>query len=165
VKAHRHERPLSVILFDVDRFKLLNDGSGHAFGDQVLARMGELCRRIVRGSDLLGRIGGDEFVVLLPETQHGPAMWIAERLRCLVREEFTSGHHDSRQISISLGVATLNADGNESLLECLARADAALYRAKASGRDACAGDRPGSSEGRAARIVNAPSRMTGTLPP
>jgi diguanylate cyclase (GGDEF)-like protein/PAS domain S-box-containing protein len=152
-KANRYRRPLSVILFDVDRFKSLNDDSGHAFGDQVLSRIGAICKRIIRRTDLLGRIGGDEFAVLLPETAHAPAIWTADRLRRLVREEHGYQLHDRLQITISLGVATLNVHVNESLAECLARADAALYRAKASGRDACAGDRSGSPAGRAASRI------------
>lgn len=145
-RAKRYERPLSVIFVDVDHFKKLNDTHGHAAGDVVLRRVGDLIASATRSADIIvrtntapvaARYGGEEFVVVLPETPGEGAKVVAERLRQLV--ESTQSPYASTQplghLSISVGVATLDAaDADPSAL--IARADAALYRAKRSGRNA-----------------------------
>jgi diguanylate cyclase (GGDEF)-like protein len=131
-QAHRSQSPLSAIVIDLDRFKALNDRHGHQAGDEVLETVGTALRRGVRASDFAGRWGGEEFVVLLPDTDHEGAMQAAETMRSLL-----DGLHVpavTAHITASLGVATLPdhaADGT-SLIRA---ADRALYLAKAAGRN------------------------------
>ena len=126
--------PLSALAIDVDHFKTINDNHGHPCGDQVLARIAHACRDALRHFDLLGRTGGEEFLVLLPDTRLERALSIAERLRTTVAalefEDIAAG----LKVTISVGVAELDA-GDESLRELVGRADSALYRAKGNGRD------------------------------
>lgn len=133
--ARRHQRPLSVILVDLDWFKLVNDTHGHRAGDQVLAAFGALLRRRLRGSDPLGRLGGDEFLAVLPETSAALALIAAEDLRRAISAEPVVLEDGKKiQITCSLGVAELKA-GDSDGGALLARADAALYGAKAGGRN------------------------------
>ena len=117
-------------MFDIDHFKRVNDTFGHAVGDAVLKGLAGAAQDTLRASDRLTRWGGEEFVVLAPETRGDEALKLAERIRERVREEAfpTAG-----TVTISLGVAEHRAD--ESGDDLLGRADAALYRAKESGRD------------------------------
>jgi diguanylate cyclase (GGDEF)-like protein len=133
--ARRHHRPLSVILVDLDWFKLVNDTHGHRAGDQVLAAFGALLRHRLRGSDPVGRLGGDEFLAVLPETSAALALIAAEDLRrAISAEAIALEDGKSIQITCSLGVAELKA-GDSDGGALLARADAALYGAKAGGRN------------------------------
>ncbi len=134
--ACRHHRPLSVILADLDHFKAVNDRLGHAAGDVALAAFGRLVLDRVRGTDLVGRIGGEEFLVVLPETPLREAAGVADslrtRLEALPVELPESG--EVLRLTASFGVAQLlPEEGSGGVL--LARADAALYRAKALGRN------------------------------
>lgn len=130
--ARRHGRPLAVIVFDVDRFKSVNDASGHLTGDAVLAEVAQQIKAELRGGSLLGRLGGDEFAAMLPDCDASGARIVAERARSLVREHALARN---RPVTISAGVSDLQDAGTaEDLLQ---RADDALYRAKAGGRDAC----------------------------
>ena len=123
--------PLNLVLFDIDHFKQVNDTHGHLAGDAVLQRIAELARRQVRSGDLVGRIGGEEFVWLLRGVDAGRARELAERLRESIERESADG--DLPQVTISLGIALLRlGDTPEQLI---ARADEALYRAKESGRN------------------------------
>jgi len=123
--------PLTVVMFDIDHFKHVNDTYGHQTGDAVLQRIAELTRRQVREGDLVGRIGGEEFVWLLPKVSIGQARDLAERLRALIERESAAGGLPS--VTVSLGLALLRmGDTPEQLI---ARADEALYRAKESGRN------------------------------
>jgi diguanylate cyclase (GGDEF)-like protein len=133
--ARRHHRPLSVILVDLDWFKRVNDTHGHHAGDQVLAAFGALLRRRLRGSDPVGRLGGDEFLAVLPETSATLALIAAEDLRRAISAE-PIALEDGQQLemSCSLGVAELKG-GDSDGGALLARADAALYGAKAGGRN------------------------------
>jgi diguanylate cyclase (GGDEF)-like protein len=133
-RAARHNRPLSVVLIDIDHFKNVNDSHGHAAGDQVLRVMGEQCRRHVRGTDLVGRFGGEELLLLLPETKIKAAYEAAERLRKLIEEMEVQREQSKIKVTISLGVA--ERKGNmEELAELIHRADEALYAAKEGGRN------------------------------
>ena len=123
-RARRHATSYSVLMIDVDHFKLLNDQYGHQAGDAVLRRMADILAKRVRGSDVLARYGGEEFAVLLPDTPQGPAAEVAEKLRRLLA---VAG------ISVSIGVAD-NAVVTASADEVVGAADAALYDAKLSGR-------------------------------
>ncbi|MHB1992816.1 GGDEF domain-containing protein [Metallibacterium scheffleri] len=121
--------PLSVLYMDADHFKQLNDAHGHAAGDAALASMGRILRENLRGDDLIGRIGGEEFAVLLPRLDGTAACAAAERLRCVVMQVRSAG----QALSISIGVAARNDE--TSLEPLLARADQALSAAKRGGRN------------------------------
>jgi len=133
--ARRHRRPLSVILADLDWFKQVNDTHGHRAGDRALESFGALLHLRLRGSDPVGRLGGDEFLIVLPETSVMMALHAAEGLRRSLAEHplELEGGLDLR-LTCSLGVAELK-DGDSDGGALLARADAALYGAKAGGRD------------------------------
>lgn len=133
-RAHRHGRPLVMCIIDVDLFKPVNDRFGHVAGDGVLRQLAGVVRGYVRGEDIAARIGGEEFAVLLPESDLASARVFAERLReAVAASEFVLGG-ESRQITISVGIAGLNPQRAERgpLMEA---ADAALYRAKEAGRN------------------------------
>ena len=133
--ARRHHRPLSVILADLDWFKQVNDTHGHRTGDRALEAFGTLLQHRLRGSDPVGRLGGDEFLIVLPETSVMMALTAAEGLRRALSEfALPLDEGQSLRLSCSLGVAELkpmDTDGGA----LLARADAALYGAKAGGRN------------------------------
>lgn len=136
--AVRHGRPLSLIIADLDLFKLVNDRYGHATGDRVLEAVGGAFLKIRRRGDTVARIGGEEFAVLLPETDLTEAVHAAERLRVAVAALSFSGEAAPRQFSItmSFGVATLPGTGDLSPQRLFEQADAAMYRAKRAGRNA-----------------------------
>jgi diguanylate cyclase (GGDEF)-like protein len=134
--ARRYRRPLSLVLADLDHFKNVNDRFGHATGDQALKTFSSLVTKRLRASDLVGRIGGEEFLVVLPETSGIEAVNVAEDLRkALASEPILPGAGgDPFHLTCCFGVAQLqNRDINGGSL--LARADVALYRAKALGRN------------------------------
>jgi diguanylate cyclase (GGDEF)-like protein len=127
--ATRHDRPLSIVLVDIDRFKAVNDSHGHARGDAVLARVAHRLQRVLREEDYAGRWGGEEFLVLLPDVEEDGAQASAERLRASVANRPVAG----LRVTVSAGCATWGA--GESPDDLLRRADAALYAAKRGGRD------------------------------
>lgn len=129
-RAQRYGRPIGVVVADVDHFKQVNDRHGHATGDAVLREFAQLLRRNVRADDIVARWGGEEFVVVAPESDEPGAAALAEKLRAAV-----AGHGFGlpAPLSASFGAATL-AEG-EDLDGAVARADAALYGAKAGGRN------------------------------
>lgn len=132
--ARRYRRFLSAIMLDVDLFKQVNDTHGHAVGDQVLQAVAECCRQATRKVDVLGRYGGEEFAIVLPETDLAAACQIAERLRQVIAEQTIDTSAGPLKVTASLGVSTL--DGECSRPETLlAAADQALYVAKRSGRN------------------------------
>ena len=133
--ARRFSLPLSALMIDVDHFKDVNDRYGHAIGDRVLRGVADRCRSALRSIDLLGRYGGEEFAILLPGTTlDSAARILAERIRRAVAEEPIATDAGPVQVTISLGVAELNAATND-LAALLKRADAALYEAKLLGRN------------------------------
>ena len=139
-RALRSGAPLSLCLFDADHFKGINDQFGHVAGDHVLTAMAQAAKGALRASDLLGRLGGEEFAILLPDTDLAGALVVAERVRAAVAAtEVQSGEVPSAQVAapirvtISLGVAERR--GDESIETLLKRADRALYVAKDQGRD------------------------------
>ena len=130
LRAARYGRSFAVIMLDIDRFKNLNDAHGHAAGDGVLVDLAQRLRRLLRATDSVVRWGGEEFLILAPETRLDAALELAESLRRRVAAESMGGGH---RVTISLGVATYHdGDVTAGLIE---RADAALYRAKRGGRD------------------------------
>lgn len=132
--ARRHRSALSCITFDLDHFKSVNDTYGHAAGDQVLSAVSQLVAGQLRRTDLFGRLGGEEFAVLLPHTDQHRAYDAAEKLRTTIRTLKIPGSHPPIAVSASLGVASLDPVGDDidSLLQ---KADEALYAAKRAGRN------------------------------
>jgi diguanylate cyclase (GGDEF)-like protein len=130
----RYGRPCTLLLIDVDHFKSTNDHYGHAAGDIVLMTIVSICRRTLRESDLIGRIGGDEFAALLPETSVAMALVTAERLRAAVQGERLVSDGHELMLSVSVGVAALD-ESSRSLDAILKKADRALYEAKDRGRN------------------------------
>jgi diguanylate cyclase (GGDEF)-like protein len=131
-RAERNETPTSVIEVDVDRFKELNDRLGHPAGDEVLQRVARVLRTETRQTDVVARVGGDEFAVLLPQASETEAQQIAERLRAAVQAELDALGTGA---ALSVGVATTPGPPQLSFAELWAAADAAMYEAKRSGGD------------------------------
>lgn len=127
------ERPVSVIIADVDRFKSINDTHGHVVGDKVLQGITGRLRSAAGRGDVIGRYGGDEFLIILKNTESKTALRVAERMRARLKDQPFEFAGHSIHVTLSAGVATARADDSrESLIES---ADAALYRAKRAGRD------------------------------
>lgn len=135
-RARRFGRPLSFLFFDGDRFKKVNDTYGHATGDVVLRELGERARSVLRAGDTLGRFGGEEFLVLLPETHPEEARIVAERLRCAVAALPLATHEVvyGVAVTVSIGVATYPTDG-ATANDVREQADQAMYWAKRLGRN------------------------------
>lgn len=133
-RAARYGRPLSIIVIDLDHFKYVNDTFGHAAGDTVLRQLARIIVVTMREGDVIGRVGGEEFAVLLPETNLDGAVASAERLRQRVGSHVFRHQDTSIQVTISLGVAQHSAQYSkwEAFFEA---ADKALYEAKANGRN------------------------------
>ncbi len=138
-RARRYKRALALILFDIDRFKSVNDGHGHLIGDQVLRTMASTVSKAIRTSDLICRYGGDEFLLLMPEAGRDQALGMAERLRQKTSEMVIVTAGGQLHLTISAGVAVLLREADETLEKLVARADAAMYEAKAAGRDKISG--------------------------
>lgn len=134
--ALRHRHDLSCIVLDVDHFKRVNDTFGHAAGDEVLKAVAATCRANLRASDLFGRLGGEEFAVLLPHVGAEDAMKAAEKLRAGIAARPIDGDFGTLEVTASFGCSALSIIGRD-IETLLAQADAAMYRAKASGRNRC----------------------------
>ena len=132
-RADRYGRPLTVAMLDADHFKRVNDSYGHQVGDDVLRELADRCRRTLRSNDVLGRYGGEEFVIVFPETGLDEARVVAERLRGAIAERPVSTGDLSLPVTVSIGLATSSRGQTPDSL--LARADAALYAAKRGGRN------------------------------
>ena len=139
VRAVRTQSPLAIAMMDIDKFKNVNDTYGHLVGDQVLKEIANTLNTLLRDYDLAGRFGGEEFSLLLPQTRAVDAFRIAERVRAniaglsIIAPGATGG--ERVQVTVSIGVAALDSGSKRELSELVAAADAALYRAKAGGRD------------------------------
>jgi diguanylate cyclase (GGDEF)-like protein len=133
-RSKRHDRPLSVLMIDVDDLKSYNDALGHQAGDQILKEIAWLLKRSLRNCDFVARYGGDEFGVILVETKKADAVETAKRLSHLVQEIRLQdrGISAHRAVTISIGVASAPTDGEE-VRELVAKADRALYEAKTAG--------------------------------
>lgn len=132
--ARRHQRALAIILADLDHFKGINDTHGHAAGDHVLRVFGGLLLGRLRGTDHVGRLGGEEFLLVLPETTAAMAKGVAEKLRLALEQERIAHQGQAVRVTCSLGVAQF-VPGDPDGGAMLARADAALYLAKSGGRN------------------------------
>jgi diguanylate cyclase (GGDEF)-like protein len=133
-KASRYQTPLSVLIMDVDHFKRVNDTYGHQVGDIVLIAVAQILRQSVRETDLIGRYGGEEFVVLLPHTEMEQAVAVAEKIRKAVSEKLI-GEMDGKAVTISIGVAGMDGVEARNVDDLIRHADGALYRAKEEGRN------------------------------
>lgn len=129
----RHGHPCSLVLFDLDHFKQINDRYGHAVGDEVLVAFSRLIEGLLRQGDLLGRYGGEEFVIVLPMTERDAALQLAERLRDALAAKPLLERPEPLTVTASFGVAQLSP--GEDVDAWLVRADQALYRAKQHGRN------------------------------
>lgn len=140
MRSRRYQAPLSITLIDVDHFKHINDQYGHAAGDEVLKLLSQKISALLREHDLLARIGGEEFAILMPSTGLAGAALMAERLRLAIAEEASAVAGLMLHLRFSAGVTQLK-DQDQSIEDCLRRADEAMYKAKQAGRDrveACA---------------------------
>jgi diguanylate cyclase (GGDEF)-like protein len=140
-RAERHARPLAVGMLDADHFKNVNDSYGHQTGDEVLRTISERCRKILRSNDVFGRYGGEEFVIVFPETKLEEAGAIAERLRAAVADDPIQVGDKALGVTVSIGLAA-HAPGQD-LDKLFQRADAALYTAKQDGRNLVRPSAPG----------------------
>ena len=131
--AHRHGTPLSLLVMDIDHFKSVNDRYGHTMGDCALRHVADCAVSCIRGSDMLFRYGGEEFVVLASNTEWFGGLMLAERLRTAIEAMECTGNEVHLRLTVSLGVSMLEADDDPTAL--FARADRALYQAKLKGRN------------------------------
>jgi diguanylate cyclase (GGDEF)-like protein len=132
-RARRYRRPLSLLMIDIDHFKSVNDLHGHDVGDRILIEVAQICRDLVRGADIVARLGGEEFAALLPETRLDDAGILAERLRRAVSE--MSLEHGAGVLRVGISIGVSEASPTTDIPALLKQADQALYEAKRAGRD------------------------------
>lgn len=133
----RYNHPISLMVIDADHFKAVNDTYGHDAGDEVLKNLAKTLTAVARSTDIVARFGGEEFIILLPETESAGAVQLAERVRSRIEKAGTSGA-DEIAITVSIGVASYN--GGDDFDALFRRADKALYAAKESGRNRVVND-------------------------
>jgi diguanylate cyclase (GGDEF)-like protein len=138
-RSQRHKRPLAVILFDIDRFKVINDERGHLCGDHVLRELADRLHGVIRAEELLARYGGEEFTMVLPECSHANAVAVADRIRALVAGRPFRFDDEDFTVTISAGVASTQGDEAVTTAELIDHADVKLYEAKNAGRNRVAG--------------------------
>jgi diguanylate cyclase (GGDEF)-like protein len=134
-RTNRYGEPFSLMLFDIDNFKALNDAYGHQAGDEVLSQLAGILKSVARGTDIIVRYGGEEFIIVLPSTPEEEAVFLADRIRAAVQDfSFKGNGTESLKITLSGGIASYpkNAGDSKSLLNA---ADRALYEAKFSGKN------------------------------
>lgn len=134
----RHSVSMSILIFDLDYLKKINDTYGHHAGDEVILAIGNVCRSELRKTDTACRFGGDEFVIALPNTESEQAMQFADRLRGCFNRELSRFSDDSITATVSIGVATMMSE-DRSYEDTLKRADSALYEAKRCGKNQVVG--------------------------
>lgn len=134
IRSRRYNHPLAFLMVDVDYFKTVNDTHGHHVGDCALKALTSLGTEVLRKTDLFGRLGGEEFAVILPETSQEQAIVAAERLRSEIENMEIQINQQKLQITISIGMTMLQAK-DEAIEKIMQRADAALYKAKGAGRN------------------------------
>jgi len=133
--SQRYKRTLSLLIFDLDHFKKINDEHGHRAGDAVLRTIAENIAKAMRGGDVFARIGGEEFACLLRETDHPSGMRFADRLRKLVRGSKVRWGTTEIEVTVSIGIATFDGANFEDPDALMQAADQRLYAAKNGGRD------------------------------
>jgi diguanylate cyclase (GGDEF)-like protein len=133
-RSQRYMRPLSLLMLDIDQFRAVNDRLGHAAGDRVLQNVAAICRAEKRDSDVVARVGDEEFAVLLPETAESAALQFAERLRAQVRDSTPLGSGENVSVTVSIGIAgaSVRTSGIQALIR---QAEQARYEAKRTGGD------------------------------
>jgi diguanylate cyclase (GGDEF)-like protein/PAS domain S-box-containing protein len=134
LRSHRYQHELAAVMLDIDHFKTINDTHGHFVGDQMLIAMSRATEGLLRGTDILGRWGGEEFVILMPETPLGGAAILAERLREQLAQLAVDTPAGTLHFTISAGVAA-RSEPDAGITDILQRADSALYTAKHHGRN------------------------------
>lgn len=134
--ALRHQHDIACIVLDVDHFKSVNDTHGHAAGDEVLKNVAATCKGALRAGDLLGRLGGEEFAILLPHVDREGALAVAEKVRALIAAQTVRAGDHKLNVTASFGVSALSIIGKD-IETLLAQADAAMYKAKHTGRNRC----------------------------
>jgi diguanylate cyclase (GGDEF)-like protein len=132
-RANRRQHPLSVLMIDVDNFKIINDTRGHDYGDTVLRKVAATLRKICRSEDVISRYGGDEFMILLPETASDGSVLLAERIRKTF--ETTQNSEGGKFATVSIGIASYPISPAHNIEDLIKLADQALYRAKEAGRN------------------------------
>ncbi|GAB5459662.1 MAG: sensor domain-containing diguanylate cyclase [Henriciella sp.] len=133
-RSKRDYTSLTTLMLDIDHFKSVNDDHGHAMGDQVLAKLVAVSANMLRQEDLVGRLGGEEFGIVLVDTDAAGAAKVAERIRGAIKQFTFPGDMGPFSVTVSIGISQLD-HGDSSINEALERADNALYKAKRSGRD------------------------------
>ena len=134
-RAQREQQPLSLILADLDRFKKVNDSYGHVVGDQVLVEVARRMRNCLRSYDSIGRYGGEEFLIVLPNSDDSQAIQLAERIQFAVSSECFRFHHLDLTVTVSQGVVTWHEPDDIPVEGLIQVVDQALYRVKHNGRD------------------------------
>lgn len=134
-RVQRYQRPMSLLMMDIDHFKRINDRWGHPVGDEVLRSFASRCEGAMRENDKIGRWGGEEFVMLLPETEQPEAVEVANRLRSLTSSMAIPSHSGDNMIHVTVSIGIASTGAGDTVETLLARADHALYDAKTSGRD------------------------------
>jgi diguanylate cyclase (GGDEF)-like protein len=134
-RSLRYRKNLSFLMLDIDHFKAVNDTYGHAVGDEVLKHFTSICLNMARSLDVIARIGGEEFVVMLPETDAQGAYIFAERFRKSIEQSSVKVDEHVLKYSVSIGISVLHVDEDTDVGDIIKRADEALYRAKESGRN------------------------------
>jgi len=137
-RSRRYGRELSLLIYDIDHFKNINDSFGHLAGDFILKSMSEVVKAHVRREDFLARYGGEEFAIILPEIDHDRAMMMGEKIRRLVQEHTFNFEGTAIPVTVSVGVATLDDSMSEGL-DFIKQADGKLYIAKGAGRNRVSG--------------------------
>ena len=133
--SQRYKRPLSLLLFDIDFFKKVNDTHGHRAGDAVLRTMSEAVSKALRGGDVFARIGGEEFACILRETDHSASIRFGDRLRKIIRAAKVRWGAIEIEITVSIGISTFDGSNYTDTDAAMQAADERLYAAKAGGRD------------------------------
>ena len=132
MRSQRYQRPLSVAILDIDHFKNINDTYGHLTGDKILRELADYCKTNIRRTDFIARWGGEEFIILLPETNINGSETVAKKLNETIKK---IKEKDLPSITISLGVTTYRDTDDGNINKTLKRVDEALYIAKDTGRD------------------------------
>ena len=132
-RSLRDQTSFSLLMIDIDNFKQINDNYGHSFGDAVIRKISESIFAVARGTDHIGRYGGEEFIMALPSTTYTQLPWVAERVRKIVEE--THIEFENKQVPVSVSIGASSFAPTRSIQEMIDSADKMLYKAKASGRN------------------------------
>lgn len=134
-RGQRYKHPVSLLMMDLDHFKKINDQWGHPAGDEVLKSFAAQCLAVMRENDKMGRFGGEEFVMVLPETGQQDALLVAERIRKITSEMAVQSKRGAEQIHVTVSIGVTTTSEGDDAEAVIARADEAMYQAKAAGRN------------------------------